>query len=217
VAGTGCGLAFLAAQAVMLAADETGRSLDRLDGSVALPLEMGTEVLLLAGVMIPAAGDRLGALVRWAGDCRSYRRLRPLWLALHETDPGLSLVPHGDARFWHRDVGFLLYRQVIEIRDGQLALRPYVHPDASEVARALGRRAGLPEEEVRAAVEAATIAAGIAAKARGHDAGGAPPAPPPPPVGPDLDAEVTWLTKVSRAFATSPVVPATLASLPTPE
>ncbi|MGI5229981.1 MAB_1171c family putative transporter [Actinoallomurus sp. CA-142502] len=215
VAGSACGFAFLAVKAVMLVGEETGRPLGWLDRSVDLPLELGTEALLLAGVTIPAWGDRLGTLVRWAGDCRSYRRLHPLWLALHETNPDLSLMPHHRTgrRFWRRDVGFLLYRQVIEIRDGQLALRPYVHPAAVEVARALGRRAGLSEEEVRAAVEAATIAAGIAAKAGGRGTTGTPSPPPAPPLGPDLDAEITWLTKVSRAFAGSPVVPATVASL----
>lgn len=215
VAGSACGLAFLAVKAVMLVGEETGRPLGWLDQSVDLPLELGTEALLLVGVTIPAWGDRLGTLVRWAGDCRSYRLLRPLWLALHESNPDFSLVPHQRTgrRFWRRDVGFLLYRQVIEIRDGQLALRPYVHPGATEVARTLGRRAGLPEEEIRATVEAATIAAGIAAKAQGRGTTDTPLPPPAPPLGHDLDAEITWLTKVSRAFARSPVVPATVASL----
>ncbi|GAA4488758.1 hypothetical protein GCM10023191_018540 [Actinoallomurus oryzae] len=216
VAGSACGLAFLAVKAVMLIGEETGRPLGWLDQSVDLPLELSTEALLLAGVTIPAWGDRLGTLVRWVGDCRSYRLLHPLWLALHETNPGLSLMPRTGGRYWRRDVGFLLYRQVIEIRDGQLALRPYVHPGATEVARDLGRRAGLPDEEIRAAVEAATIAAGIAAKAQGRGPTDMPSPPPAPPLGPDLDAEITWLTKVSRAFAGSPVVPATVASLTEP-
>jgi hypothetical protein len=213
IAGTACGLAFLAVQAVMLVGNETGHPLWWLDDSVALPLEMGTEALLLAGLMVPPLGDRVGALVRWARDCRSYRRLRPLWLALHETNPDLSLLPQDSSHRWRRDVGLLLYRQVIEIRDGQLALRPYVDPEATQVARALGRREGLAEDDVRAAVEAATIAAGIAAKAQGRDVAGAPAAPPAPPLGPDLDAEITWLTKVARAYVGSPVIPATLAAL----
>lgn len=214
VAGGVCGMAFLGAQAVMLVGNEVGRPL-HIDQSVALPLEMATEVLLLAGVTIPALGARFGALVRWIGDCRSYRLLHPLWLALHETNPDFSLLPPNRTgrRVWRRDVGFLLYRQVIEIRDGQLALRPYVHPGAVEVARTLGRRAGLPEEQVRAAAEAAAIAAGIAAKAQGRGPSGEPSPPPAPPHGPDLDAEIDWLTKVSRAFTSSPVVPAAVASL----
>jgi hypothetical protein len=217
VAGSACGLAFLAVTAAMLIGAETGRPLDWLDRPVGLPLELITEALLLAGVTIPAWGDRLGTLLRWARDCRSYRLLHPLWLALHETNPGLSLVPHHRTRrYWRRDIGFLLYRQVIEIRDGQLALRPYVHPGAAEVARTLGRRAGLPDEEIRAAAEAATIAVAIAAKAQGRGTTGTPSPPWAPPAGPDLDAEITWLTKVSRAFARSPVVPAAVASLAAP-
>lgn len=214
VAAGMCGMGFLAAQAAMLIGNDVGRPL-RIDGWIALPLEMTTEVLLLAGVTIPALGARLGALVRWIGDCRSYRVLHPLWLALHETNPDLSLMPppRTGRRAWRRDVGFLLYRQVIEIRDGQLALRPYVHPGAVEVARTLARRAGLPDEEVRAVAEAAAIAVGIAAKTRGRGPDGDPSPPPAPPHGPDLDAEISWLAEVSRAFTTSPVVPATVASL----
>lgn len=214
VAGGVCGLAFLGAQTAMLTGNEIGRPL-RIDASVGLPLEMTTEVLLLAGVTIPALGTRLAALIRWIGDCRSYRRLHPLWLALYQTDPDFSLLPQNRTgrRAWRRDVGFLLYRQVIEIRDGQLALRPYVHPGAVEVARALGLRAGLPDEEVRAAAEAAAIAAGIAAKTQGRGPSGEPSPPPASPHGPDLDAEISWLAKVSRAFTTSPVVPATVAAL----
>jgi hypothetical protein len=217
VAGGVCGLAFLVVQAVMLVGEETGTRLGWLDRSVALPLEMGTQALLLAGVTIPPLGTRLGQVIRWAGDHRSYRLLHPLWLALHESSPELSLVPSGGSRFRRQDISFLLYRQVIEIRDGQLALRPYVHPGTTEVAMALGRRAGLSGEEARAAGEAAAIAAGIAAKSHGHVVTGTLPTPAPVPYGPDLDAEITWLTKVSRAFATSPVIPATLASLPASE
>jgi hypothetical protein len=144
-------MAFLGAEAVMLVGDETGTPF-HIDHSVALPLEMSTEVLLLTGLMLPALGTRFGTLVRWIRDCRSYRLLHPLWLALYETNPDLSLLPlnRPGRRAWRRDVGFLLYRQVIEIRNGQLALRPYVHPGAVEVAQTLGRRAGPPEEDVRA-------------------------------------------------------------------
>lgn len=215
VAGAVCGLAFLTVQAVMLIGDEAGVRLAWLDRSVALPLEMCTEALLLAGVMLPTLGGWLARVLRWFGDRRSHRLLLPLWSALHETDPGLSLVPSGGTgrRFRHRDVGLLLYRQVIEIRDGQLALRPYVDPRATEIATALARRAGRSDEETRATGEAAAIAAGIAAKAAGRVVTDTPPSPEPVTYGPDLDAEIAWLTKVARAFAGSPVIPATLASL----
>lgn len=213
-AGAVCGLGFLAVQAVMLAGGELGAHLDRLNDAVALPLELTTESLLAAGATAPAWAARLGAVVRWAGDHRAYRRLHPLWLALHEADPELALVPpERMGRRWRRDIGFLLYRQVIEIRDGRLALRPYLDPGVTAVATSLARQAGLPEEEVRVAGEAATVAAGIAAKTQGRRPGPAAAAPVRATGGEDLATEVAWLAKVSRAFVTSPIVPLTLARL----
>jgi hypothetical protein len=215
-AGALCGLAFLAVQAVMLVGDEVGADLGRWDYPVALPLELVTQSLLLIGVTVPSWGARLADVVRWFGDHRSYRLLHPLWLALHEASPELFLVPPepGSGRRWHRDVGFLLYRQVIEIRDGQLALRPYVDPGVTEVAAELGRRAGLSREGVQAASEAAAVAAGIAAKTRGRRPRPGPAPRGGVPGGADVTAEIAWLTRVSRAFATSPIVPAALAAIP---
>jgi hypothetical protein len=133
---------------------------------------------------------------------------------VHQASPELILAPpDGTGRRWRRrDAGFLLYRQVIEIRDGQLALRPYIAPGVAETATALARRAGLPEEEIQSTVEAATVAAGIAAKEQGRRQSG-PPVPGAVPGGSDLGTEVAWLAKVSRAFTTSPVISATLAAL----
>jgi hypothetical protein len=214
-AGGLCGLAFLAVQAAMLVGDEAGVNLRQWDDRVALPLELVTQALLLVGIIVPAWGARLAGVIRWFGDHRSYRLLHPLWLALHEANPELVLVPQDTEgrRRWHRDVGFLLYRQVIEIRDGQLALRPYIDPGVAELATELGRQAGLSREGVRAAGEAAAVAAGIAAKTRGQRPHPAPPVPGSPSGGTDVTTEIAWLTRVSQAFATSPIIPAALAAI----
>jgi hypothetical protein len=213
-AGAACGLAFVAVQAVMLVGDELGAALGRWDDRVAMPLELATESLVVIGAAVPAWGAQLGGAVRWVRDRRSCRLLHPLWLAMRQANPELTLAaPDGtDRRWWRRDAGFVLYRHVIEIRDGQLALRPYIDPGVAETAIALARRAGLPDEEVQIAAEAAAVAAGIAAKKQGRRRSG-PPVPGAVAGGSDLSTEIAWLTKVSRAFATSPVITATLATL----
>jgi hypothetical protein len=216
--GCGCGLCFLAVQAVMLVGTEAGAVFaGRLTGSLAEPLELATETVLLAGITAPAWGRWLGAAARWARAERSCRRLFPLWSALCHANPGLSLLPPTPGGWrWRRDPGFLLYRQVVEIRDAQLALRPYVPPEALPLAESLARERGGSPQQVRAVSEAAAIAAALRAKARGQR--GAPvPASLGCAGGTDLAAEVAWLAGVARAFARSPVIPATLAALPAPE
>jgi hypothetical protein len=198
VAGTWCGLAFLATQAVLMFDERTG-VLDAVAGD----LEIVTQLLFMVGVTIPAWGPVLGERVRWVVDYRSYRSLRPLWLALHAAEPSFTLLPA--RRRWPRNVGLSVYRQVIEIRDGQLALRPYVDADVPVLAEDSAVRAGLSTEDARATAEAAVIAAGIAAKARGG------PADPEAvagtvPGGTSLAAEVAWLRRVAHAFARSPIV-----------
>jgi hypothetical protein len=216
--GCGCGLCFLAVQAAMLVGTQAGAVFAAgLNGSLAVPLELATETLLLAGITVPAWGGWLVAAGRWVRAQRSCRRLFPLWSALCRANPGLSLLPAAPrGRRWRRDPGFLLYRQVVEIRDAQLALRPYVPPEAGPLAAALAADRGHPPQQVRAVSEAAAIAAALRAKARGQR--GAPgPAPLGCAGGTDLTAEVAWLTGVALAFARSPVIPATLAALPLPE
>jgi hypothetical protein len=215
-AGAACGLAFLVVQAAMLAGDELGAGLGRWNDRVAMPLELATESLVVIGAALPAWGAPLGGPVRRVRDHRSCRRLHPLWLAVRQASPELILAAPGgtDRRWWRHDAGFLLYRQVIEIRDGQLALRPYIDHSVAETATALARRAGLPDDEIQVTVEAAVVAAGIAAKEQGRRRSG-PPAPEAVAGGSDLHAEVAWLARVSRAFATSPVITATLATLET--
>lgn len=218
VLAAGCvsALAFLLVHAIMLVCAEAGVSLEWWDAAVAAPLQLLTELLLLAGVTIPAWGARIATFARRVRDFRSYRRLYPLWQELHRANPDLTLVEQDHTRRPRlHDVEFLLYRQVIEIRDGQLALRPYVDPRIAEIAADLARRAGRPQEDGWAVSEAAAIAAGITAKARGLRASTAPPEPGPAPGGTNIAAEVAWLSKVSWAFTHSPLVAQVLSVIAT--
>ena len=137
---------------------------------------------------------------RWWYAYIAYRRLTPLWLALREALPEI-----GKPASVHT-VDFALYRRLIDIRDGQLALHAYLPPTAAEWASRAADRAGITDEPTRSAViEAAEIAAALAVKS----AGGLPLAAS-APVGlsdarADLVAETAWLLAVTEAFTTSPI------------
>ncbi|MCR3753789.1 MAB_1171c family putative transporter [Lentzea californiensis] len=76
---------------------------------------------------------------------RTYRTLRPLWRACYDVMPGIALMPPGV----RAPIDLRLYRCVIEILDGRLALRAYWDTRIAE-------RDG----------EAAALVAALAAKAR---------------------------------------------------
>ncbi|MFD0573204.1 DUF6545 domain-containing protein [Kitasatospora gansuensis] len=93
------------------------------------------------------------APVRWVRAWTAYWRIGPLWTALHRAVPEIALsTPTTRLRpAFPRGAEFALYRRIIEIHDGLLALRPYVHPGvhtwavatAGGRARAATRRPGL--------------------------------------------------------------------------
>jgi hypothetical protein len=166
--------------------------------------------LVVIGATIPQWGRRLAALAagNWVRQRRAYRTLRPLWLDVYRASPGIALTPP-ESRLREllalRDLEFRLYRRVIEIRDGRLALLPYLDESAADVAARFGRREGLSGDDLEAVVEAARIAAALESKAAGRpprrggretDVHG----------GHDLETEVTWLERVARAYVDSPVV-----------
>jgi hypothetical protein len=204
-AGSAVGLVFLAVMGIELVDGSTETSAPLL-ALLATVLELATEVLLLAGMTMTTWGPALVRARRWLADHRSYRQLRPLWQALHDADPGFALLPARRPPHRSAGIGLLLYRRVIEIRDGQFAVGPYADPAAVARAEERARAAGLAPAQVRAVAEAAAIASGIAAKA-----GGRPPCDAAPPTGPGpgdagLAAEIAWLRQVARAFARSPAV-----------
>ncbi|MFJ8472374.1 MAB_1171c family putative transporter [Kitasatospora sp. NPDC094011] len=170
-------------------------------------------VLMLAGATAPAWGGRLA---RWSRPLRAryaYRRLEPLWSALRATVPAVELLPDtaGVGRRTPYGAQFALYRRIIEIRDGQLALRPYVHPQVplwvAEFTADTGGARSRRRHDVAATVEAAGIAAALEAAGAGHRYPGEPSAGYAPYEGQvGIDEEAAWLVKVADAFATSPAV-----------
>ncbi|OLF10815.1 MAB_1171c family putative transporter [Actinophytocola xanthii] len=159
---------------------------------------------ILAGITMPRWGPRLLA---WRRHRRWYRRLRPLWLALYQTDRDVAFLPPRPALVESLTVTqmhFRLHRRVLEIRDVLIGpLRGHLDPAVLNRAKELA--ADLPESERSAVAEAAYIAAALHSRARGM--------PSRPGNSPllhtgtaDLDEEAAWLAAVSQALRTSPIV-----------
>jgi hypothetical protein len=132
-------------------------------------------------------------------------RLRPLWAVLVRAFPDVRLPPQRGTPLSAR---YRLHRRVIEIRDGELALRPHLDGKAAGEAADAARSAGLAPDRRDAVIEAAVITAALAARQDGIRARpgrtAAEPAAPAP--GNDLDAEIARLVLVSREIRRSPIV-----------
>ncbi|MFF2073699.1 MAB_1171c family putative transporter [Kitasatospora sp. NPDC058162] len=211
-AGAAFGLAWSALSAVpLLEAVATGRQ-EIAENTVAAPAAVLCLALGIGGTTLAVWTEALTRSARRARAWRDHRRLGPLWTALRTAVPGLSLAeavgglgPGGPLR----DPEFALYRRVIEIRDGQLALRAHHRPQAVEWAAAAsaGDAAVVEAAALAVALESValeSVASGSAALESVAEAASAGPGPRELPA--DLAAETAWLVRVSTAFAHSPVV-----------
>lgn len=131
------------------AAYALARRLDRTppwwEGAVSTSLSGLVLVLFVVGLTAYGWGPQITrAAQRWQ-QYRTYRVLLPLWRACYDVMPGIALMPP-DARV---PIDLRVYRCVIEILDGRLALRAYWD---TRIAEQRG--------------EAAAMAAALAAKAR---------------------------------------------------
>ncbi|MFJ6719099.1 MULTISPECIES: MAB_1171c family putative transporter [unclassified Streptomyces] len=157
-------------------------------------------LLQITGWTIPAWGIRLTRARAWGRSYRAYRRLRPLWAALHRASPDIALdPPRSRVRdlLPPMDLHYSLYRRVIEIRDGQLILRTSLSlADFSRVARSLG----LPEDPTSPLGEALQVCAALsrAPEERAEETE-SPEIPARPPCE-DFRDEVEWLTEVAASF-----------------
>jgi hypothetical protein len=183
--------------------------LDPLQWEVLTPAAVGIGIpLIIAGLTMPCWGPHVFGICRWWDNYRTYRRLYPLWRDLYQVSPGIALHPPARAV---THLSYRLYRRVIEIRDGLLALRSYRDPETRIRARRCGEAVGLTGDELRAAVAAAQLKAALNAKAQGRVApgnswGGADD----PEMfevrrSNDLTTEAAWLGQIARAYRRSPV------------
>ena len=153
-------------------------------------------------VIILQRGLRRAQLL--AGTWAAWFRLRPLWAMLLDGAPDVRLPPQPGTRLAAR---YRLHRRVVEIRDAQLALRPFRDSRAAAEAADAALLAGLPQDERDAVIEAAMIVSALGARRNGAapasspDAGHGLPEP-----GNDLESEAGRLLLVSRAVRRSPIV-----------
>jgi hypothetical protein len=131
-------------------------------------------------------------------------RLRRLWAQLTEAAPDVRLSTQPGTRL---SACYRLHRRVIEIRDAELALRPFRDSRAAYEAAVAARSAGLLADERDAVFEAVLIVTALDGRRRGAEpcwrarAGVAFREP-----RNDLESEVDRLLLVSRAVRRSPIV-----------
>lgn len=154
-------------------------------------LPASAHVLVLSGVALPA-------ILSWLYRYRLYQRLGPLWRALYHAEPAIALDPPRVPDVLRvSQLRLHVYRRVIEIRDGLLALRPYRDPFIAATSTQRATRAGMRGQELAATVEAATIAAALQSRTVRT-----PPTALSPSVagGGDLHSDTAFLSEVSRAY-----------------
>ncbi|MDQ3576269.1 MAG: hypothetical protein M3443_01400 [Actinomycetota bacterium] len=193
------GLIYVAARYADVVAGPLGLDPQKWEFAARLGAGLGG-ILTLIGWSLPGWGPQLGALRGWLGRHRDYRRLYPLWSALHQANPQIALDPDSGHRVGWRDLDFLLHRRVIEIRDGQRWLRPYLDQDTVDAATDAARASGLDGDDLRAHTEAAQIATAL--KASEIRVGATPAVSTGEAGGQDHASEVAWLVRVARVFTT---------------
>lgn len=165
--------------------------------------------LIIAGLTMPSWGPYLSHLRRWWRNYAMYCRLYPLWRDLYQAMPAIALYPRSGRSM--TDVNYRLYRRVIKIGDGLLALRSYRDPEVRRRALQSGEAAGLTGDELHAVVAAAQLKAALNAKAKGRvspaDSTGSADDGELFEVrrGDDLTTEATWLAQIAHAYMHSPV------------
>lgn len=163
--------------------------------------------LMIIGLTLPTWGPSVGATANWARRIRAWRRLRPLWRSIAAVQP--DLVLDEQAHRWStalRDVDYALHRRITEIRDGRLALRPFIDVRVAELAERLAAEAGLTPRSRAVVIEAAMLAAGIRAARTGDPVARPDYTPPHSPDDGGYREEIEWLTKVAEAYGRSAIV-----------
>lgn len=170
-AGTLFGLAFVAFQLVLVALTPAYPA----TVAAVAPSPLGAS-LLSACLLLIAVGTGWRVVIGQALDerlaaLRGHRDLRQLWTDLHDVVPSISLehaLTHeatGPAALGHRhghlvgrhEIRLRYRRRVVEILDGELALRPYVCEQSREAAREAAAVMGVPAERRDAVVERAVL------------------------------------------------------------
>lgn len=149
--------------------------------------------------------------VRWKVR-RAARRLAPLWERVVEEVPQVRLDEPDESRMTRVErAEYRLYRRTLEIRDAQLALRPYVPPGIRAWAMATAENRCLDPVSRDVLVEAAELGAALDAHRAGqrHHPGDAEVVVVQhSSATPDLLAEARWLIRVGSALHSDPDIAA---------
>lgn len=155
----------------------------------------------MLGVTLPAW---LPPLTRSVGRYRTHRRLYRLWRTLTRTNRQIPVLL-GRARpadILHvGDLDLRLYRRVIEIRYGLLALRRYRDPYRFGIMRRRHRTEFRDSTDCDAVAEALALAVALRATADGRVASDStPPMSVPAPGGADPESDAAFLLRVARSW-----------------
>lgn len=157
--------------------------------------------LFAGGCVALVSGGFLG-VYRWGEQYCAHRLLYPLWRDLYAVTPDIALDPprsaHADALTF-RNLDLHLYRRVMEIQDGVVALRRYTDAAMRDRARAVCDTLGVSKNDAAVCVEAIVWAAAVQAKRRGWRVPVAV-ATPVTRSDTDLDAELHYLQSIARAY-----------------
>jgi hypothetical protein len=159
------GLAYCTHKAAFLALAATGTA----EPSTAV-MERVQSALLTATVALSITGLMWPNARRWPGPrhllaYRTYRRLEPLWRAYVEAEPAIALEQYTRRLRPLGDIELRLYRRIIEIRDGMLAVQRYGDYQTRERATRYAEQAGHRTPEIVG--EAAWLEAARRRKLRG--------------------------------------------------
>ncbi|MFC9428354.1 MAB_1171c family putative transporter [Streptomyces sp. NPDC056987] len=142
-----------------------GAAAGGITGTEWLSTALGPAFAALGAILI-TAGFAGPAIAAWIRRRRDYQALRPLWDLVYRADRRLALEAPPSAwteRLAVRDLEWRTARRGLEIRDGQLTLRPWVDPAVVPAATALAERAGLDEDERSALIVAAALRGAVEA------------------------------------------------------
>lgn len=153
--GCGFGLGYIIVKATFLAFLLAGQQMmgTGLESALTRSLTATGSVLVIAGSLLPFTTTRATRARTWLDAYRNLHRLYPLWALLQQATPQIALDPPTSARadaLRLRDIEFRLYRRVIEIRDGRLALTPYLDATVADTHHAAATAQGLPPEQAAA-------------------------------------------------------------------
>ena len=170
--GAAFGLAYVAVKVIFLLLVMAGTpGPPELESILARSAAAAAGILVVVGATWPAIGPRVAAARSGVAAYIRHRRLYPLWAALYRVEPGIALDPVDSALADALRVGqpgFRLYRRVIEIQDGRLALRPYLDAEVADRLRLDAGSAGSAVATPTRSSRLALLRAGIDAASRGR-------------------------------------------------